>query len=175
MLYSEDPELAFAGKRAAVFEARTVDAQIVDKSVQALVKTCAFSNRMVAPLFERIFHNEVVKICSDERYGAPTDETIVCVFEYLPLNERILDFFVALRCLRWSAEEDREDGLAIGSDLPVEFLQRSVVKYSTGRHKEPLRACDYHQHASDKERRECHRRGRIIKDLERLVLPNSSG
>jgi hypothetical protein len=141
---------------------------------QAMIKACAFGDRILAPAFEQLVHDGIVDFERWETHAdAPDNATVICAFEYLPNNEKILDFIVDLRCGQWIPDDEDEEEKALEAELPHEFLLQCVKKLSAGQVKTTMNLCSYHQHTSPEDRKINYilsrLGGEVAKYMERVI------
>jgi hypothetical protein len=91
----------------------------------------------------------------------PWYQEIIYAFSNIPSGRRILKFLVAIHCAHSERGNEYllEGDLELRDKLPQEFLLQVMAHYqemrAEGTWDEELRACEYHEHASDDERKNC--------------------
>ena len=126
--------------------------------VRARLKACAFGGRIIAPAFEELAHNTVIDLWC-EFNEVPCNQTIICAFEQLPLNDKMLDFIVRLRCMKWDCDKDTAREMIWEDELPHAYLLRMLKRYGSGKAKEVIHVCAYHQHVSQTKTEGCPKHG----------------
>jgi len=101
------------------------------------------------------------KFVDDEIESAPYYNSIIYAFDNIPSGRRILNLLVDSHCANSEEADDAEfqGGQELHSQLPHDFLLQVMHRYrqkcEDREWDEDLVACDYHEHASGEERKEC--------------------
>lgn len=99
-------------------------------------------------------HNNLVDVLIAVR-KAPSHDDINFVFDKLPMDHALLDLFAELHCF-YGDETAKQ--LRANDQVPFDFVRRvydkglRFVDFLAGT---PLKACDYHVHATAEERWDC--------------------
>lgn len=152
-------------KATALGEPDETDQLTTVEILQEMFKVLVLSERFEVRGLRRAVQVQIFDAFIDLEQN-PSNETIVSAFAMLPSNSLVLDFIVDMRC-RYGPGADREKDEGEGGDknLPHEFLLRAMHQfYDAGcpncvdDRVGEFDICDYHEHASEEERRRCPRR-----------------
>lgn len=123
-----------------------------EANVQILrIKACVFADRFLASEFARAMrHRLIFRIIHCESVQWPM---VVYAFENLPEDDQILQLLVDMQCHEADIETEFEN------DLRRSYMLRAMRTYAKWqKFDEPVpqpKDCDYHEHATEEERREC--------------------
>jgi hypothetical protein len=123
-------------------------------SKDILLKAVAFGYNFTAPAFQAAVHNALVDLMVATR-KAPSDEEVCFAFEELLADHVLLDFFAEMHCVwgSWNAQDVRERGI-----VPEAFcarVEKKGLRFVDLLAGPPVKACEFHVHATEEERWEC--------------------
>jgi hypothetical protein len=127
------------------------------------LKVYVVADRLGAQEFLAMVNNDYMDSNIDR---TPWYENVIYAFSNIPSGRRILRFLVATHCALSCPDGDdsMEGEEELRSKLPREFLLQVMMRYQVINTEEnwndALRACDYHEHASEEEREKCSQKKR---------------
>jgi hypothetical protein len=126
-----------------------------------LLKCWVFGDWFLAPVFQRVSHNNYVDWfldCEPEDMSGVKYADIIWAYNNMPVN-CIFAMMIDLQCVVWREHHDGENESRMRSRLPKSFLLAVMLRHDELKiqnvTKDKLRACTYHLHASDEEKQTC--------------------
>ncbi|KAH6875204.1 hypothetical protein BKA58DRAFT_409709 [Alternaria rosae] len=126
-----------------------------------LLMASVFGDRFLAPVFHRLAHNTFVNrfVVESGDHSSLAYEVVIWIYDNLPKGSPLIDLAVELQCVIWEIEDDDEEEKLLWPQLPQEFLLAVMLRQDELKGQEctdiKLNACDYHLHASEKEKKAC--------------------
>jgi hypothetical protein len=132
-----------------------------DAAAKLLFGAYSLGDRVSTPAFCQMINNLTVDYYisgASAQWGTITD-----AFDILPPRCPILRALVDIHCWLWNPDDDDEgEKMELLLASPREFLGRAIRRYSEKAQNDSdwflqgkLPLCDYHEHASDEERKKC--------------------
>jgi hypothetical protein len=134
-----------------------------DLFVTAMVEAYVFGDRFLADVFRRAVNNYIVDFVVKDGEDHPSwFYALNLAYSNLPEDNGLLDFLIELHSRLWYGGHygNAKEGTIL-YQLPTRLLLKLLSRYATdatmslNELKDPLKACDYHEHSSEEERALC--------------------
>jgi len=131
---------------------------------ELLLKASVFGDRVLAPVLHRLAHNTFV-----DRYVPNSGQncsvnyaTVIWIYDNLPKGHMAMRLAVELQCIVWDTKHDDKAEELLWSKLPHEFLLAVMFRNNALKEQKcsdvEVKACAYHLHASEKEKKVCQKK-----------------
>ncbi|KAI4641159.1 hypothetical protein J4E93_008037 [Alternaria ventricosa] len=126
-----------------------------------LLKASVFGDRFLTPAFHRLAHNTFVNrfVVAPGDHSSMSYYMVIWIYDNLLTSSPLVDLAVELQCIVWNTENDDKEEKLLWPQLPHAFLLAVMTRYSELKEEKcsdiELKACDYHLHASEEEKKAC--------------------
>jgi hypothetical protein len=125
-------------------------------STRAMMEAIFFGHVYLVPTFQEAVHNELVDVLAGGR-NAVGYADVAFMFKHLPADNALLALFVVLHCYYGDKVMGEAEMQVHGKELAEYWRRIKAEGFKTVDllDREPVKACEYHVHATEEERWGC--------------------